>query len=46
MTAFTKEQYIEEMVATRRKIHQMPEEGWTEFETSWRQVPRRAAVLH
>lgn len=35
MTAFTKEQYIEEMVATRRKIHQMPEEGWTEFETSW-----------
>ena len=28
-------QYIEEMVATRRKIHQMPEEGWTEFETSW-----------
>ena len=35
MTAFTKAQYIEEMVATRRKIHQMPEEGWTEFETSW-----------
>lgn len=32
MTAYTEKQYVEEMIATRRKIHQTPEEGWTEFQ--------------
>lgn len=27
--------YINDMVANRRKLHQRPEEGWTEFETTW-----------
>ena len=35
MTAYTEKQYVEEMIATRRKIHQTPEEGWTEFQTTW-----------
>ena len=35
MTHFTEQQYVDEMIATRRKLHQTPEEGWTEFETSW-----------
>lgn len=35
MAAFTEAQYFDEMIATRRHIHQYPEEGWTEFETSW-----------
>ena len=26
---------IESMVADRRRLHRRPEEGWTEFETSW-----------
>ena len=26
MTAYTEKQYVEEMIATRRKIHQTPEE--------------------
>lgn len=30
----TIEHYIPEMIATRRQIHQKPEEGWTEFETT------------
>ena len=34
MTAYTEKQYVEEMIATRRKIHQTPEEGWTEFWTT------------
>lgn len=27
--------YIEEMISTRRSLHRRPEEGWTEFETTW-----------
>lgn len=27
--------YNDEAVAIRRKLHEMPEEGWTEFETTW-----------
>ncbi|MDO5532094.1 amidohydrolase [Sutterella sp.] len=38
--AFTEAQYIEEMIRTRRQIHQRPEEGWTEFETNWLVVER------
>ncbi len=26
---------LEEAIQTRRKIHSRPEEGWTEFETSY-----------
>jgi aminobenzoyl-glutamate utilization protein A len=31
---------FEEMIATRRHLHTMPEEGWTEFETTWLIVQR------
>ncbi len=31
---------FEEMIATRRHLHTMPEEGWTEFETTWLIVSR------
>ena len=27
--------YVEDMVRIRRRIHRRPEEGWTEFETTW-----------
>ena len=27
--------YYAEMLANRRKLHTRPEEGWTEFETTW-----------
>lgn len=27
--------YVEDMVRIRRRIHRHPEEGWTEFETTW-----------
>ena len=27
--------YYSAMVAHRRQIHARPEEGWTEFETTW-----------
>lgn len=26
---------LSEMIETRRRLHQHPEEGWTEFETTW-----------
>lgn len=26
---------FDEMIATRRRLHTIPEEGWTEFETTW-----------
>ena len=29
------ENYIKEMVETRRALHRRPELGWTEFETTW-----------
>ena len=29
------ENYIDEMIQTRRQIHKRPELGWTEFETMW-----------
>lgn len=32
------ETYIREMIEARRAIHRRPEEGWTEFETTWRVV--------
>ncbi len=28
-------QYVDELVSLRRQIHRRPEEGWTEFETTW-----------
>lgn len=31
--------YSAEAVAIRRKLHERPEEGWTEFETMWQVVP-------
>jgi len=31
---------FDEMIATRRAIHKRPEEGWTEFETTWFVVNR------
>ncbi len=31
----TREAHVERMIATRRALHQNPEEGWTEFETTW-----------
>ena len=31
---------FDEMIATRRRIHRRPEEGWTEFETNWLVVER------
>ena len=33
-------QLFDEMIATRRAIHRRPEEGWTEFETTWLIVNR------
>ncbi len=30
--------YVEEMVRNRRELHRRPEEGWTEFETTWKIV--------
>ena len=30
--------YADEAVALRRSIHRRPEEGWTEFETTYRIV--------
>ena len=27
--------HLEEMISYRRKFHQFPEEGWTEFETTY-----------
>ena len=44
MTAYTEKQYVEEMIATRRKIHQTPEEGWTEFQTTWLVAERLRAL--
>ena len=44
MTAYTEKQYVEEMNATRRKIHQTPEEGWTEFQTTWLVAERLRAL--
>ena len=41
MTAYTEKQYVEEMIATRRKIHQTPEEGWTEFHLAGRRAASR-----
>ena len=32
--------YTEEMVGIRRHLHKRPEEGWTEFETTWFIVQR------
>lgn len=32
---FTDEEYIHEMIETRRTLHRIPEEAWAEFETSW-----------
>ena len=29
------EEYLHEMIANRRALHKRPEEGWTEFETTW-----------
>ena len=29
------ENYIQEIIETRRAIHRRPELGWTEFETMW-----------
>lgn len=29
------QKYIDEMVENRRKLHKIPEEGWTEFETTY-----------
>ena len=29
------QKYIEEMVCSRRKLHKIPEEGWTEFQTTY-----------
>lgn len=34
MTTF--DEYCSEMCRLRRAIHRRPEEGWTEFETTWR----------
>lgn len=31
---------FDEMIATRRTLHKRPEEGWTEFETTWLIVNR------
>ena len=36
----TLESYYSEMIQTRRTIHRRPEEGWTEFETTWLVVKR------
>ena len=36
----TLEKYYSEMVQTRRALHRRPEEGWTEFETTWKVVKR------
>ena len=44
MTAFTEAQYVDEMIDTRRRIHRNPEEGWTEFETSWLVAERLRAL--
>ena len=30
-----KTKYYEEMVRNRRELHKRPEEGWTEFETTY-----------
>ena len=27
--------FVKEMVEARRCLHKRPEEGWTEFETTW-----------
>ena len=35
---------LDEMIATRRRIHRCPEEGWTEFETNWLVVERLRAI--
>lgn len=35
---------FEEMIATRRALHQRPEEGWTEFETTYLVVNRLKAL--
>lgn len=32
------QQYIEDMVRIRREMHRRPEEGWTEFETTYKVV--------
>lgn len=36
----TREEFIDQMVADRRRLHQRPEEGWTEFETMYYVVER------
>ncbi|MCF0253139.1 MAG: amidohydrolase, partial [Duodenibacillus sp.] len=35
---------FDEMIATRRKLHAMPEEGWTEFETTYLIAGRLEAI--
>ncbi len=31
----TNNNYVEDLVRIRRELHRRPEEGWTEFETTW-----------
>ncbi len=35
---------FDEMIATRRRLHRHPEEGWTEFETTWLVAQRLKAL--
>ena len=39
-----KPEIFDEMIATRRQIHKHPEEGWTEFETTYLVVKRLEAL--
>ena len=36
--------FVKEMVEARRCLHKRPEEGWTEFETTWFIVRRLKAL--
>ena len=40
----THDEYLHEMVANRRTLHKRPEEGWTEFETTYFLVERLRAL--
>ncbi len=41
---FNRESCLKEMLETRRTIHKRPEEGWTEFETTWLVASRLRAL--
>lgn len=40
----THDEYVREMVANRRTLHKRPEEGWTEFETTYFLASRLRAL--